>query len=100
VNAASKGNIEIVEYLLKYGHANPLIKNSFGETAYDVAAISLEVYICELLEKAERDWWKGKRTMPTRMFKIFIFCSIFYPYKSLSNLIPFLSNSHFIKRTC
>ncbi|CAI2184165.1 13535_t:CDS:2 [Funneliformis geosporum] len=65
MNAASKGNIEIVEYLLKNGHANPLIKNSFGETAYDAAAISLEVYICELLEKAERDWWKGKRAMST-----------------------------------
>jgi ankyrin repeat protein len=67
VNAASKGNIEIVEYLLNRGLANPFVKNSFGETAYDVAATSQEVYVCELLEKAEREWWKGKRPLPPRM---------------------------------
>ncbi|RIB16378.1 hypothetical protein C2G38_1515493 [Gigaspora rosea] len=64
MNAASKGHINIVEYLLDRGGANPLIKNKFGETAYDAAAISHEVYICELLEKAEREWWKGKKSLP------------------------------------
>ena len=60
VNASSKGHIEVVEYLLGRG-ANPLLKNSIGEAAYDVAAVSQEIYICELLEKAERDCWKAKR---------------------------------------
>nr|CAG8530239.1 2808_t:CDS:2 [Entrophospora candida] len=64
MNVASKGHIDIVEYLLNYADANPFIKNSFGETAYDAAATSNEVYICELLEKAERDWWKGGRPIP------------------------------------
>ncbi|CAG8443303.1 7218_t:CDS:2 [Diversispora eburnea] len=64
MNAASKGHIDIVECLLQRWQANPLIKNSFGETAYDVAAISQEFYICEILEKSERDWWKGKRALP------------------------------------
>ncbi|CAG8497110.1 6562_t:CDS:2 [Acaulospora morrowiae] len=64
MNAASKGHIDIVEYLLNRRSANPLIKNNFGETAYDIAAISQEVYICELLEKAEREWWKGKKPLP------------------------------------
>ncbi|GBC07517.1 hypothetical protein RclHR1_07500002 [Rhizophagus clarus] len=63
MNAASKGNIEIVEYLLGH-HANPFIKNKLGENAYDVAATSEEIYICGILEKAERDWWKGKRPLP------------------------------------
>lgn len=66
VNSASKGHVDIVEYLLHRSNANPLIKNSFGETAYDVAAISQEFYICELLEKAERDWWKGKKASSQR----------------------------------
>ncbi|RHZ63724.1 hypothetical protein Glove_328g26 [Diversispora epigaea] len=64
MNSASKGHIDIVECLLQRWQANPLIKNSFGETAYDVAAISQEFYICEILEKTERDWWKGKRALP------------------------------------
>ncbi|CAG8467409.1 2995_t:CDS:2 [Acaulospora colombiana] len=64
MNAASKGHVDIVEYLLNRRSANPLVKNSFGETAYDVAGTSQEVYICELLEKAEREWWKGKRPLP------------------------------------
>jgi ankyrin repeat protein len=67
VNAASKGNIEIVEYLLNH-HANPFIKNRLGENAYDVAATSQEIYICGLLEKAERDLWKGKRALPNCMY--------------------------------
>lgn len=57
INAASKGYMSIVEYLLEEAHANPLIKNSFGEAAYDVSAAAGESYICEMLQKAEKDWW-------------------------------------------
>ncbi|CAG8690912.1 7762_t:CDS:2, partial [Ambispora leptoticha] len=63
MNAASKGHLDIVEYLLAR-KANPFIKNNFGEAAYDVAASSHEIYICERLEEAERKWWKGKRPIP------------------------------------
>lgn len=52
--------MSIVEYLLEEAHANPLIKNSFGEAAYDVSAASGEAgeaYICEMLEKAGSKWW-------------------------------------------
>ncbi|CAG8499238.1 3671_t:CDS:2 [Paraglomus occultum] len=62
MNASSKGHIEVVEYLLGRG-ADPLLKNSIGEAAYDVAAVSQEIYICELLEKAERDCWKAKKAL-------------------------------------
>ncbi|OAD75351.1 hypothetical protein PHYBLDRAFT_94736, partial [Phycomyces blakesleeanus NRRL 1555(-)] len=34
INAASKGYMSIVEYLLDEAHANPLLKNNFGEAAY------------------------------------------------------------------
>lgn len=57
VNAASKGYMSIVEYLIDEAHANPLIKNSFGEAAYDVSAAAGESYICEMLQKAEKKWW-------------------------------------------
>ncbi|CAJ0837274.1 5841_t:CDS:2 [Entrophospora sp. SA101] len=53
MNAASKGHLDIVEYLLNYAKSNPLIKNNFGETAYDAAATSNEAYICEVLERAD-----------------------------------------------
>lgn len=49
--------MSIVEYLIDEAHANPLIKNSFGEAAYDVSAAAGESYICEMLQKAEKEWW-------------------------------------------
>ncbi|KAI8088454.1 hypothetical protein BDF21DRAFT_218957 [Thamnidium elegans] len=58
INAASKGYISIVEYLLTESHANPLIKNNFGEAAYDVSAAAGESYICEMLQKAGKQWWQ------------------------------------------
>ncbi|KAF7730660.1 hypothetical protein EC973_001609 [Apophysomyces ossiformis] len=57
INAASKGYMSIIEYLLNEAHANPLIKNNFGEAAYDVSAAAGEPYICEMLIKAENEWW-------------------------------------------
>lgn len=62
VNAASKGYMSIVEFLLDEAHANPLIKNNFGEAAYDVSAAAGESYICEMLEKAGRRWWHLQHT--------------------------------------
>ncbi|KAI7861555.1 FYVE zinc finger-domain-containing protein [Spinellus fusiger] len=58
INAASKGYMSIVEYLLEEGHANPLLKNNFGEAAYDVSAAAGESYICEMLERAGQAWWQ------------------------------------------
>ncbi|CAG8803830.1 8724_t:CDS:2, partial [Cetraspora pellucida] len=63
MNAASKGHIIVVKYLLNTGNANPFIKNCLGESAYDIAATSQKVYICEVLEKAEREWLKNKRLL-------------------------------------
>lgn len=48
VNAASKGHLPIVLYLLNKQSANPLIRNNWGETAYDAAAAVFEVWICEV----------------------------------------------------
>lgn len=62
INAASKGYISIVEYLLTESHANPLIKNNFGEAAYDVSAAAGESYICEMLHKAGKLWWQMQHT--------------------------------------
>lgn len=48
VNAASKGHLPVVLYLLSKQSANPLIRNNWGETAYDAAAAVFEVWICEV----------------------------------------------------
>ena len=47
----------MVEYLLNETEADPLLCNKFGETAYDAAAAIGHVYLCELLEAAERSYW-------------------------------------------
>jgi hypothetical protein len=48
VNAASKGHLPVVLYLLTKQSANPLVRNNWGETAFDVAAAVFEVWICEV----------------------------------------------------
>ncbi|KAF9222106.1 FYVE-domain-containing protein [Gyrodon lividus] len=59
VNAASKGHLPVVLYLLTKQGANPLVRNNWGETAYDAAAAVFEVWICEVLQKAEAERWRG-----------------------------------------
>ncbi|KDQ64735.1 hypothetical protein JAAARDRAFT_236610 [Jaapia argillacea MUCL 33604] len=59
MNAASKGHLPIVLYLLTKQNANPLVRNNWGETAYDAAAAVFEVWICEVLQKAEAERWRG-----------------------------------------
>lgn len=48
VNASSKGHLPIVLYLLSKQNADPLVRNNWGETAYDAAAAVFEVWICEV----------------------------------------------------
>jgi ankyrin repeat protein len=48
VNAASKGHLPVARYLLTKQSANPLVRNNWGETAYDVSAAVFEVWICEV----------------------------------------------------
>ncbi|KAG2158794.1 FYVE-domain-containing protein, partial [Suillus bovinus] len=59
VNAASKGHSPIVIYLLTKQEANPLVRNIWGETAYDAAAAVFEIWICEILQKSEAERWRG-----------------------------------------
>ncbi|KAF8897415.1 hypothetical protein BD779DRAFT_1432389, partial [Infundibulicybe gibba] len=63
MNAASKGHLPVVLYLLTKQSANPLIRNNWGETAYDAAAAVFEVWICEVLQQTEAEQWRGT-TMP------------------------------------
>lgn len=49
MNAASKGHLPVVLYLLTKQSANPLVRNKWGETAFDVAAAVFEVWICEVI---------------------------------------------------
>jgi hypothetical protein len=48
VNAASKGHLPVVLYLLSKHNADPLVRNNWGETAYDTAAAVFEIWICEV----------------------------------------------------
>ncbi|KAG6868447.1 hypothetical protein C0993_002585 [Termitomyces sp. T159_Od127] len=59
MNAASKGHLPVVLYLLWKQRADPLIRNKWGETAYDAAAAVFEVWICEMLQQAEAEKWRG-----------------------------------------
>jgi hypothetical protein len=59
VNAASKGDVPMVLYYLNHARANPLLKNTFSEMAYDVAAANSEAYLCDILQSSEKQWWKG-----------------------------------------
>ncbi|KAJ7228783.1 FYVE-domain-containing protein, partial [Mycena pura] len=59
VNAASKGHLPVVLYLLTKQSTNPLVRNNWGETAYDAAAAVFEVWICQVLQKAEAERWRG-----------------------------------------
>ncbi|RDX53968.1 hypothetical protein OH76DRAFT_1453700 [Lentinus brumalis] len=58
LNAASKGHLPIVLYLLTKQQADPLVRNNWGETAYDVAAAVFEVWICEVLQRFESEKWR------------------------------------------
>lgn len=48
VNASSKGHLPVVLYLLTKQFADPLVRNKWGESAYDVAAAVFEIWICEV----------------------------------------------------
>ncbi|KAI5119908.1 hypothetical protein M0805_003712 [Coniferiporia weirii] len=63
MNAASKGHLPVVLYLLSKQSADPLVRNDWGETAYDVAAAVFEIWICEILQRAEAEKWR-RTTVP------------------------------------
>ncbi|KAI9467221.1 FYVE zinc finger-domain-containing protein [Lactarius psammicola] len=58
MNAASKGHLPVVLYLLTKQSANPLVRNNWGETAYDASAAVFEVWICEVLSRFEAERWQ------------------------------------------
>lgn len=60
MNASSKGHLPSVHLLLKRG-ADPLARNKFGETAFDLAAGVFEVRICEVLGSYEKIAWSARR---------------------------------------
>ncbi|EST04724.2 FYVE zinc finger [Kalmanozyma brasiliensis GHG001] len=64
MNAASKGHLPIVRHLTAKYHADPFVRNAAGETAFDVAAASFEVYICEVLERYEAERWNAAKSNP------------------------------------
>ncbi|KAG0313875.1 hypothetical protein BGZ99_008523 [Dissophora globulifera] len=58
INASSKGDVAMVLYFLNHAKANPLLKNTFSEMAYDVAAANSEAYLCDILQSSEKQRWK------------------------------------------
>ncbi|CAG7848416.1 SubName: Full=Uncharacterized protein {ECO:0000313/EMBL:CCA71703.1} [Serendipita indica DSM 11827] len=59
MNAASKGHLPVVLYLLSKRRVDPLVRNNWGETAFDIAAAVFEVWICEVLQKFEIEKWSN-----------------------------------------
>ncbi|KAK3840739.1 MAG: hypothetical protein J3R72DRAFT_170952 [Linnemannia gamsii] len=68
VNAASKGDIAMVLYFLNHARANPLLKNTFSEMAYDVAAANSEAYLCDILQSSEKQWWKEEHNSDDQVY--------------------------------
>ncbi|CDU26081.1 uncharacterized protein SPSC_06248 [Sporisorium scitamineum] len=65
MNAASKGHLPVVRHLTAKYHADPFVRNAAGETAFDVAAATFEVYICEVLERYEAERWNASKSTST-----------------------------------
>lgn len=57
MNAASKGHLPIVHYLLARHTPNPFIRNAYQETAYDVAVATFELGIADILANYESRLW-------------------------------------------
>ncbi len=58
MNAAAKGHLSLVLYLLHKRRADPFQRNAHGETALDVAAASFEVHLArDVLGREERRRW-------------------------------------------
>ncbi|KAG9067450.1 hypothetical protein KI688_012233 [Linnemannia hyalina] len=68
INAASKGDIAMVLYFLNHARANPLLKNTFLEMAYDVAAANSEAYLCDILQSSEKQWWKEDHSSDDQIY--------------------------------
>ncbi|KAG0302893.1 hypothetical protein BGZ97_002127 [Linnemannia gamsii] len=68
INAASKGDIALVLYFLNHARANPLLKNTFSEMAYDVAAANSEAYLCDILQSSEKQWWKEEHNSDDQIY--------------------------------
>lgn len=62
VNASSKGHLPIVLYLLSKQAVDPLVRNNWGETAYDAAAAVFEIWICEV-NHLSCIWYTGIETL-------------------------------------
>ncbi|CBQ72642.1 conserved hypothetical protein [Sporisorium reilianum SRZ2] len=62
MNAASKGHLPVVRHLTAKYNADPFVRNAAGETAFDVAAATFEVYICEVLERYEAERWNASKS--------------------------------------
>ncbi|KAG1224027.1 hypothetical protein G6F35_004284 [Rhizopus arrhizus] len=100
INAASKGYVSIVEYLLEEAHANPLIKNSFGEAAYDVSAAAGESCICDLLYKAGKLWWEMQHTDLYQLLDYHVTVMIIiYENEKSSSMLGILSKPYFSPNT-
>ncbi|CAO1635991.1 unnamed protein product [Jaminaea pallidilutea] len=61
MNAASNGHMPVVRYFIAKHHVDPFRRNMSGEAAYDVAAASFEMFICEVLQRYEAERWASLR---------------------------------------
>lgn len=59
MNAASNGHLTLVRYLTNKCQVDPFLRNQSGETAYDVAASTFEIFSCQVLEKYETERWNS-----------------------------------------
>ena len=60
MNAASKGQLPVLRYFLAKHSPDPFIRNTYNETAYDVAVATYELGIADALASYESRIWQDK----------------------------------------
>lgn len=59
MNAASNGHLTLVRYLTSKCQVDPFARNQAGETAFDVAVSTFEIFVCQVLLKYESERWNA-----------------------------------------
>lgn len=59
VTASAQGHSAMAQLILIAG-GDPTLKNLYGETAHDMAAQMENIYICSLLDVAEKEWIRSQ----------------------------------------
>jgi len=67
VTAASRGNIDVIEFLASSESADLFIQNFQNETVYDIAAEKGDLLMCHLISEHEQLQWTKSHSSGTTL---------------------------------